>query len=114
MRHLFFSLMILTALFLPFNNALGVTPMPTEIERGIERKSFEIGKHAESDTVCTIDIFRVSDMPNSKSPKKESLTFVFDKSFGKRDVFGEILRLIEEDIKDEAITKVSIDCNFKK
>ena len=114
MRSIFIFLIILIAIFFQFNNALAVIAMPSEIEREIEIKSVEKVKHAESDTTCNVDISYASDIPHSKFPKKESLSFAFDKSVGKKDVFEEILRLIEEDIKGENIIKVSIECNFKK
>lgn len=99
-------------LFFQFNKALAVSPMPSEIERESEKKSFEKVKH-ESDTICNVDVSSAGDILHDKSPKKESLFFAFDKSVDKKDVFDEILRLIEEDIKGENIIKVSIECDFK-
>jgi outer membrane protein OmpA-like peptidoglycan-associated protein len=114
MRSIFIFLIILTAIFFQFNNALAVAPQPSEIERKIEIKSFEKVKHAESDTICNVLVSSAGDITHNKSPQKESLSFAFDKSVVKKDVFKEILRLIEEDIKGENIIKVSIECNFKK
>jgi len=114
MRSIFIFLIILIAIFFQFNNALAVTAMPSEIEREIEIKSVEKVKHAESDTICNVEVSSAGDIPHNKSPQKESLSFAFDKSVGKKDVFEEILRLIEEDTKGENIIKVWIECNFKK
>jgi RNA-binding protein YhbY len=107
-------LILLMLIFLPVSKAFAVSPMPSEIEKEIEKKSVEKVKHAESDTICNVEVFSAGDISHNISPRKESLFFAFDKSVGKKDVFDEIIRLIEENIEGENIIKVSIECNFKK
>jgi hypothetical protein len=114
MKSVFICLIGLMVIFLQVSTAFAVSPMPSEFENEIERKSLEKVKHPESDTVCNVDVFSAGDIPYNNTLQKKSLFFAFDKSVDKKDVFDEIIKLIEKDIERENITKVSIECNFKK
>jgi hypothetical protein len=71
MRFIFMFLTIFMAISFQFSNALAVTPMPSEIEKEIERKSFEKLKNVQSDTICNVDVYFAGDVPDNRYPPKK-------------------------------------------
>jgi len=95
--------------------ALAVSPMPEEIEKDVERKSFEKVKQGETDIVCKVRIIYKNDATSGKPSREDfSHSVVMEGLITKKDTLEKTLRLIEDKLKEEDISEVKIECKFPK
>ena len=92
--------------------APAVSPQPAEIEQDLNRKQFTTKQH-DTDTICKVRITHVQGISSDIPAKEDSLhTMYFDYHMPKKDVLEKVLEVSKDNLNDNNISSVSIDCSF--
>ena len=94
------------------SRALAVSPMPSEIEKDLEKKSMEKTIPSEADTVCWV---RIVYEKNGNGIKEDYFsTVVVQGSPPKAEAFDKAMTFAEDKLKEEHISEVVIECKFPR
>jgi hypothetical protein len=103
---------IFVAVLFAASTAPAVSPQPAEIEQALSRKQFTTKQH-DTDTICKVRITHVRNS-SSDTPTKEDLLhpLYFDHYMPKKDVLEKVIELSKDNLDENNISSVSIDCSF--
>jgi len=97
------------------NEALAVSPQPSEIGKDLERKAVERVKPGEGEIVCTVVIKYMVDPKTGRNVREDySMAVAVKHTANKKDAAEEALTLIEDKLNDENISEIAVDCRFPK
>ncbi|MGC2063148.1 MAG: hypothetical protein WA610_09220 [Thermodesulfovibrionales bacterium] len=103
---------VFVAALLIANAAPAVSPHPAEIEQNLSKKQFTTKQH-DTDTTCKVRITHVRGSSND-IPTIEDLLhpLYFDHRMSKKDVLEKVLEISNDNLNEQTISSVSIDCSF--
>ena len=105
-----FSVLI-TTLITPIA-APAVSPQPAEIEQDLSRKQFTTKQH-DTDTTCKVRITYARGSSIDILTKEDLLhPLYFDYHMPKKDVLEKVLELSKDNLNENNISSVSLDCSF--
>jgi hypothetical protein len=90
-------------------DAVAVSPMPEEIQKGQSEKSIQ----SETAAVCMVKIIYKTDKVSGKPPRGDfSHSVVIEVFAPKREAIEKTVGSIDDKLKEEDISEVKIECRF--